>query len=98
MIEYKFPEEKEFILHYAKALNQPKIEQIINNGVVLSAADAKALTKFMWLMADQAATDKREALTVAEKSDLEAWTEYVFQTVRSYLRGNGYEKEWEDNS
>lgn len=52
MIEYKFPEEKEFILHYAKKLNQPLIEKIINAGQVSSSQEANALSKFFWEMVD----------------------------------------------
>jgi hypothetical protein len=98
VIEYRFPEEKDFLLHYAKVLDQPRIEQIVRRGAVSSASDAAALAKFIWSMADRAAADRKNAVTVAGQRDLEAWTEYVFQTVRSHLLGAGYEKEWEENS
>jgi hypothetical protein len=97
MIEYKFPEEKEFILHYAKKLNQPLIEKIVNDGYVSSSQEASALAKFFWEMVDAIVEDKRSSIAVAGQTDLEAWNEYLFESIRAYLRNNGYAKEWDDN-
>ena len=97
MIEYKFPEEKEFILHYAKILNKPKIIAIINTGYVNSSKDAFLLAKFFWEMVDEIVKDKESHKVIAGQTDLEAWNEYVFESIRAYLRNNGYEKEWDEN-
>ena len=95
MIDYKFPEEKDFILHYAKKLNKPEIETIINIGSVQSSQEADALSAFYWEMVDEIVKDKKNGVTVAGHTDLEAWNEYVFESIRAYLRNNGYEKEWD---
>lgn len=95
MIEYKFPEEKDFLLHYAKKMNRPLVEQVIDAGEARSTAEAEALAEFFWEMTDEIVKDKKTGEVVAGQSDLEAWNEYVFESVRAYLRNNGYEAEWE---
>lgn len=94
MIEYKFREEKDFILYYAKKMIRPDIETIISSGEVKSSAEANALSSFFWEMVDEIVKDKESGVTVAGQTDLEAWNEYVFESIRAYLRNNGYEKEW----
>jgi hypothetical protein len=95
MIEYKFKEEKEFILHYARKLNNVKIEQIISKNQVSSSAEASALAKFFWEMVDEIVKDKAQKAVVAGQTDLDAWNEYVFDSIRAYLRNNGYASEWD---
>ena len=97
MIEYKYPEEKEFLLHYAKKLNQPSVEAIINAGQVSSSEEASLISKFFWKMVDEVVTDKERGEIVAGQADLEAWNEYVFDSIRAHLRNSGYEKEWDDH-
>lgn len=46
MIQYKFPEEKNFIIHYARVLNRPKVEKIIEAGCVKSSEEASQLASF----------------------------------------------------
>lgn len=95
MIQYKFPEEKDFLLHYAKKLRNEQVENIILAGEVKSSDEANALSKFFWEMVDQIVIDKDAGEVVAGQEDLEAWNEYVFESIRAYLRNNGYEKEWD---
>jgi hypothetical protein len=95
MIQYRFPEEKEFLLHYAKKLGNKKVESIILVGEVKSSDEANALSKFFWEMVDEIVIDKDAGEVVAGQEDLEAWNEYVFESIRAYLRNNGYEKEWD---
>lgn len=97
MIEYKYPEEKDFILHYAVKLKRPKIEKIIKSGEVTSSKEANELSKFFWEMVDEIVKDKEANVVVAGQEDLEAWNEYVFESVRAYLRNAGYEKEWDSH-
>lgn len=94
MIEYKFKEERDFILHYALKLNNPVVKKIIYDGQVCSASEANELAKFFWEMVDEIVKDKDQRTIVAGQIDLEAWNEYVFETIRSYLINNGYEEEW----
>ena len=98
MINYKFPEEKELILHYARKLKKPDIEDIIDSGEVTPSEQANTLASFFWQMTDEIVKDKETNQTVAGQSDLEAWNEAVFESIRAYLRNNGYEKEWDKHS
>lgn len=95
MIEYKFAEEKDFLLHYAAKLNRPVVQSVIAAGEAKTSAEAEALAKFFWDMTDEVVKDKKSGEVVAGQSDLEAWNEYVFETVRAYLHNSGYEAEWE---
>ncbi len=94
MIEYKFKEEKDFIFHYAKKLNNKTVEKIIAEDQVCSSGEANELAKFFWEMVDEIVKDKEQHAIVAGQSDLEAWNEYVFESIRSYLINSGYENEW----
>jgi hypothetical protein len=78
VIQYKFPEEKDFLLHYAKKLRNPEVETIILAGEVKSSEEANALSKFFWEMVDEIVIDKDAGEVVAGQGDLEAWNEYVF--------------------
>jgi hypothetical protein len=94
MIEYKFKEEKDFILHYAEKLSNTTVKKIITEGQVSSSSEANELAKFFWEMVDEIVKDIEEQAVVAGQTDLEAWNEYVFESIRAYLRNNGYENEW----
>ncbi|PUA29017.1 MAG: hypothetical protein B0W54_10630 [Cellvibrio sp. 79] len=96
MIQFSHEKEKEILLHYAKKLNKPLIEQIINSGHVSSSQEASALSKFFWEMVDAIVEDKKSSAVVEGQTDLEAWNEYVFESIRAHLRNNGYTKEWDD--
>jgi len=95
MIQYRFPEEKVIMLHYARALNNPEVEAIIQQGQVANKEQAKCLAEFFWQMIDQMVIDRDNKIVVEGQSDLEAWGEYIFESVRSYLHNNGYADEWE---
>lgn len=95
MIVYKFKEEKDFLLHYAVKLNNFLVEKIILNDGVSSHAEAATLAKFFLEMVDVIVEDKETNTSAPGFADLEAWNEYVFDSIRAYLRNNGYAKEWE---
>ena len=48
-------------------------------------------------MVDEMVKDKESRKVIAGQTDLEAWNEYVFESIRAYMRNNGYEKEWDEN-
>lgn len=98
MIEYKFPEEKNIILHYARILGRQDIETIISQGQVNSSDQAASLSRFFWDMTDEIVKDIQENRVVEGQSDLEAWNEYIFESIRAYLRNIGYEKEWDSEA
>lgn len=95
MIKYKFPEEKDFILHYARKLGQVEVERTVLNGEARSSQDAVILSRFFWQMVDESVKDKKQRTIVAGQSDLQAWNEYVFDSLRAHLRSRGYQAEWD---
>ncbi|WP_347986296.1 hypothetical protein [Methylomonas sp. AM2-LC] len=95
MIDYKFPEEKDIILHYAHQLHAFNIVAIINKGYVENADEAKQLSKFFWLMVDQSVIDAEHGIAAAGYHNLEAYNEYIMHSLRAYLIKAGYAQEWE---
>lgn len=98
MIRYRFPEEREFVLHYVKKLERKDVENIIDKGCVSSSTEAVVLSTFFWDMVDEVVKDTKKGTVVAGQNDLEAWNEYVFESIRAYLRNNGFQKEWDEVS
>ncbi|WP_444943056.1 hypothetical protein ACJJIK_13580 [Microbulbifer sp. ZKSA006] len=95
MIKYRFNEEKDIILHYANALGDKKTSAIIFNGMVSDSEEAFHLAKFFWAMVDLSVEDIEKGTMVCGHKDLEAWNEYIMNSLRSYLRSSGYADEWE---
>ncbi len=95
MINYRFPEEKEIMLHYVKLLKDSTTENMINKGGVSNSSEAAHLAKFFWLMVDQSVKDLEQGKDAAGHRDIKAWNEYTLETISSYLENNGYESEWE---
>ncbi|WP_444927088.1 hypothetical protein ACJJI4_03615 [Microbulbifer sp. TRSA002] len=95
MIKYRFEEEKDIILHYANLLDDQKTSLIISKGVVSDRDEAFHLAKFFWSMVDLSVEDIEEERLVCGHKDLEAWNEYIMNSLRSYLRSSGYADEWE---
>lgn len=95
MIQYRFPEEPVIMLHYARLLKNSEVEIIVQQGQVTNKEQAKCLAKFFWQMIDQMVIDRDNKVVVEGQADLEAWGEYIFESVRSYLHSNGYANEWE---
>ncbi|HWV15374.1 MAG TPA: hypothetical protein VN030_08065 [Cellvibrio sp.] len=96
MIEYKYQQEKDFIIHYAIKLERPVVEGIINTGEVHSSRQASALARFFWDMTDEIVKDRQHARVVVGQSDLAAWNEYTFESIRAYLLSSGYQREWDE--
>lgn len=95
MIKYRFEEEKEIILHYANILNDQKVCSIIALDEVSNAEDALHLAKFFWTMVDLSVEDIEKGVSVCGHKDLEAWNEYIMDSLRAYLRSSGYANEWD---
>ena len=98
MIEYKFPEEKEFLLYYAEKSKNHAVLEVLSNGYAKDKTQAVELARFFWWLTDEVVKDIDNGVQVLGLDDLQAWNEYVFETIRSYLRNNGYEKEWDDQA
>jgi len=98
MIVYKYPEEKTILLHYAKKLQADEIVNIINCGEVKNADEAKMLSEFFWHLVDESVKDAEQGIDAAGHYDLQAYNEYIMNTLRAYLINAGYEQEWQGDS
>lgn len=95
MIEYKYPEEKGILLHYAEKMKNNAVKEIILKGYVENSTEADELASFYWSMVDRAAEDEGVGLPVVEVEGIEAWMEYIFHTLNGYMVSNGYVSEWD---
>jgi len=98
MIHYKYPEEKEVLLHYAKTLKNINVEEILQKGYLQSAEAARELARFFWKMVDQTVIDSEKNLAIAGYKNLKSCCEDVMQTLRSHFVATGYIAIWEDES
>jgi len=95
MIEYKFKEENEYILHYAKKLNDDKTLELIKAGIVKNSNDAVYLSKFFWRMVDSSIEDEESGAELPWPEGAEFWNEKIMNTLSGYLERAGYEDEWD---
>ncbi|WP_444994899.1 hypothetical protein [Aliikangiella sp. IMCC44359] len=95
MIEYKYPEEKEITLHYARLLNDSEVEAILIRGYVKNSSEALRLKDFYWVMVEQSVKDQGEGVDILMNEGIESWMEYIFHSFNGYLVSSGYETEWD---
>lgn len=95
MIEYRFPEEKAILLHYADKMHFDLAKTIILKWAVDGKSEAKALSEFYWEMADVAVADEGLGVPMLEAEGVAAWIEYIFHSLNGYLVSNGYAEEWD---
>ena len=98
MIKFRFPEEKDALLHYAKTLENKKVEQILHNDGISSSEEARELASFFWKMVDQTVIDSDANIVVVGYTSLESLCEDVMQSLRSHFIATGYMEIWEDES
>lgn len=95
MITYKFPEEKEYVLHYAKKMNDLPALCILESGCVSSKDEAEYLSQFFWRMVDQSVEDEEQGVPSLHIESNEFWNEKLLYSISGYLERNGYEEVWE---
>jgi len=98
MIRFRFPEEKDALLHYAQKLENKKVEKILHNDGISSSEEARELASFFWKMVDQTVIDNDANIVVAGYTSLESLCEDVMQSLRSHFIATGYMEIWEDES
>ena len=96
MLEYKHPEEKAILLHYADKMQRAEAKAILLRGAVRDKHEALVLSKFYWDMLDIAADDQGEGIELLEQEGIEVWMEYIFHSLNGYLVSNGYEAQWDE--
>lgn len=98
MIKFRFPEEKEALHHYAKTLNNTKIDVILQGDGIKNSDDARELASFFWKMVDQTVIDADNSLVIAGYTNLECLCEDVMQSLRSHFIATGHMEIWEEES
>ena len=83
MIEYKFKEEKEILLHYAKLLNDQAALNILQKNEVDSEHEVQTLAKFYWDMVDLNVKESESATEAY--SDMEKRLERIYTSFHIYL-------------
>ncbi len=97
-ITYSSPQEKDALLQYAKALDNKRVEEIIQGDGVRSPEDARELSSFFWKMVDQTVIDSGKNVEIAGYTSLKSLCEDVMQSLRSHFITTGYMEIWEDES
>ena len=95
MIEYKFPEEKIIVSHYAELMKNNEAKKIIDNGYVSDNNQAIALRDFYWAMVDESVKDQGAGLDFIQDDGVAFWMESIFHSFNGYLVSNRYEAEWD---
>lgn len=98
MINFRFPEEKDALLHYAKTLVNKKVERILHNDGISSSQEARELASFFWKMVEQTVIDSDKNLAVAGYTNLENLCEDVMQSLRSHFIATGHIEIWDDEA
>jgi hypothetical protein len=97
MIEFRFEEERQIAIYYAKQIGDEVTLTILNNGVVQNAEEAVHLRIFFWNMVDLSVEDEKQKKEVPGYLKRESIMEGIMQSFRRYLISNGYESEWSDD-
>lgn len=98
MIKFRFSQERDALLHYAKILGNNRIEKILNGDGLKSPNEARELASFFWKMVDQTVIDNDANIVVAGYTSLESLCEDVMQSLRSHFIATGYIEIWDDEA
>jgi len=94
MIEYKFDEEKEYILHYANKLHDNRALDILNSGNI-NSMKKQYISQYFWRMVDSSIEDEDAGIELPWPEGAEFWNEKIMNTLSGYLERTGYESEWD---
>jgi hypothetical protein len=93
MMKYQFPEEKEFILFFAKKLGAESIEKILNNDQILTEKEAEEFSYFYWKMVDSSIElEKSEHFPWPEGSEF--WCEKAAHSMSGFINRAGFREIW----
>ena len=95
MINFKFPEEKAYITHFAEKMGDQKALALIDAGEVGSEQDAVHLSLFFWRMVDQSIEDEEQDSPRLFNETNEFWNEKIMYSISGYLQRAGFEHIWE---
>ncbi len=94
MIDYKYPHEKEIVLHYATLLKNETALKLITEGSVSSNEEVKIIAKFYWAMVDRSIEE--DELQSGKYDDMEKWLERIYTSLHIYFNNNGYGDIWDN--
>ncbi|MBU6950855.1 hypothetical protein [Hahella sp. HN01] len=95
MITFKFPEEKEYVSHYARKMNDSRALNILEAGEAGSEDEAEYLSRFFWRMVDKSIEDEEQGEPSLFVESNEFWNEKIMYSISGYLERQGYESIWE---
>ena len=95
MIKYKFEEEYQFAIYYAKKLKDNKAIEILERGEVMNSEEATYLSEFFWKIVDSSIEDEKMNVELPWVEGGEFWSEKIMNSLSGYLERSGYEKEWD---
>lgn len=98
MIFYKYEKEREIATFLAEKMSDTETLSILTSGNVSNSKQALHLAEFYWKAVDVLIELSRSNAKVCGESNLEEWSELLFSSIRSYLKANGYSKEWDEAS
>lgn len=98
MIYFRYEKEKQIATFIADRLSDRKALSIIESGCVKNSDEALYLAKFYWRAVDEMVRLSDAHIEVCGESNLQEWSELLFNSFRSYLKSNGYSAEWESAS
>jgi len=98
MIQYKFDEEREFALHYARQLDDKRVLEILQNGRVANRDDAIQLSRFFWKMVDASIAEEQSGDPLPWDENAEFWNEKLLYSFSGYLQRAGFEDAWDEVS
>ncbi|MFP6843645.1 MAG: hypothetical protein VB958_00380 [Thalassolituus sp.] len=94
MIEFKYEKEKQIALYIANSLADQKALSILECGTVKNSDEALHLAQFYWRAVDELIKLSDSKIEICNESNLQEWSEHLFNTFRSYLKRSGYSAEW----
>lgn len=98
MISYRYEKEREIAIYLAEKMSDSETLSILMSGAVSNSDQARHLAEFYWRAVDELIKLSRTNNQVCGESNLEEWSELLFSSFRSYLKSNGYSKEWDETS
>ena len=95
MIKYQFPEEKEFILFFAKKASDALVVKIVNEDRIYTKEEAIHFSYFYWKMVDLSIElEKSNNFPWPEGSEF--WCEKVSHSIGGFLNRAGFGNVWDE--
>ncbi len=98
MLDFSGKDQKaqQVCMHYAKQLRADNLIPIIEcRASVISQDEAKALSRFFWMMLEASAEDRDKGVEVLGEGDQQYWMERSMNIISGYLNSIGYDEVWD---